>query len=110
MLSGTDERYSIPFFQGMRRNLSKEEAVGTFKEHFKHGEFATGNESEEGHDIDSAFLRRKYDTWGETQLRTILGVIKMLGRSSMSMYLKSISMMADVGKCLRPNSEYCGLM
>ena len=28
------------------------------------------HESDEGMQIDSAFLRGKYDTWGESQLRT----------------------------------------
>lgn len=70
VLSGTDERYSVPFFQGMRRGLTKAEAVGTLKTHFESEDFASGIESEEGRGIDSAFLRGKYDTWGETQLRT----------------------------------------
>lgn len=80
VLSGTDERYSVPFFQGMRRDLTKVEAVGTLKKHFASGEFATGVESEEGRDIDSAFLRGKYDTWGETQLRTKIRSHQDVGR------------------------------
>lgn len=70
VVSGPEERYSIPFFQGMRRDLTKREAVGTLKKHFECEKFVFGDESAEGRDIDSAFLRGKYDTWGETQLRT----------------------------------------
>ncbi|KAI5865190.1 Clavaminate synthase-like protein [Durotheca rogersii] len=69
VLSGSHERYSVPFFQGVRRDLTKAEAVGTLADHFA-GLAAAGRESEEGHAIDSAFLKGKYDTWGESQLRT----------------------------------------
>lgn len=80
VLSGTDERYSVPFFQGMRRNLTKEEAVSTLKAHFTSKDFATGIESDEGGEIDSAFLRGRYDTWGETQLRTKIRSHQDVGR------------------------------
>lgn len=80
VLSSTDERYSVPFFQGMRRSLTKAEAVGTLKTHFESEDFATGVESAEGKDIDSAFLRGKYDTWGETQLRTKIRSHQDVGR------------------------------
>ncbi|KAB5511715.1 2OG-Fe(II) oxygenase [Coniochaeta sp. 2T2.1] len=66
VLSGPAERYSVPFFQGVRRDLTKEEAVGTLREPF--ATFAVG--PSHGREIDSAFLHGKYDTWGETQLRT----------------------------------------
>lgn len=66
VLSGPSERYSVPFFQGVRRNLTKEEAVGSLREHFSG--YADGSSA--GREIDSAFLHGKYDTWGETQLRT----------------------------------------
>ncbi|KAF3061063.1 hypothetical protein GL218_03717 [Daldinia childiae] len=68
VLSGPHERYSVPFFQGVRRNLTKAEATGSLKSHFS--TLDTGRESEEGHAIDSAFLKGQYDTWGESQLRT----------------------------------------
>ncbi|KAI0172179.1 Clavaminate synthase-like protein [Hypoxylon sp. FL1284] len=68
VLSGPHERYSVPFFQGVRRNLTKAEAIGTLKDHF--GALQASRESEEGNAIDSAFLKGKYDTWGESQLRT----------------------------------------
>jgi isopenicillin N synthase-like dioxygenase len=67
VLSGQRERFSVPFFQGVRRDLTKAEAVGALKTHFGEGE---RDESAEGSGIDSAFLRGKYDTWGESQLRT----------------------------------------
>ncbi|KAI2621207.1 Clavaminate synthase-like protein [Hypoxylon sp. NC1633] len=68
VLSGPHERYSVPFFQGVRRDLTKAEAVETLKAHFD--DLDISRESEEGHAIDSAFLKGKYDTWGESQLRT----------------------------------------
>lgn len=68
VLSSSNERFSVPFFQGVRRDLTKREAVETLKAHFT--SLSVGRESTEGHDIDSAFLRGKYDTWGESQLRT----------------------------------------
>ncbi|KAK6069307.1 2OG-Fe(II)oxygenase [Seiridium cupressi] len=67
VLSGHSERYSVPFFQGVRRDLTKRDAQA-LKSHF--ASFDTGTESIEGREIDSAFLRGKYDTWGATQLRT----------------------------------------
>ena len=71
VLSGKEERFSVPFFQGVRRNLTRDEAVGTLKEHFdRWGLENGGGESSEGREIDSAFLKGKYDTWGESQLRT----------------------------------------
>ncbi|KAF7547050.1 hypothetical protein G7046_g9131 [Stylonectria norvegica] len=68
VLSGSSERFSIPFFQGVRRDLTRTEALDPLKDHFK--PFSSGKESAEGVSIDSAFLRGTYDTWGETQLRT----------------------------------------
>ncbi|KAK7739816.1 hypothetical protein SLS62_011205 [Diatrype stigma] len=68
VLSSSRERFSVPFFQGVRRDLTKIEAVETLKAHFE--SLSPGQESTEGHSIDSAFLRGKYDTWGESQLRT----------------------------------------
>lgn len=72
VLGGKDDRYSAPFFQGVRRDLTKKEAVGTLESHF--ASFAFGNkskgESEEARAIDSSFLQGKYETWGESQLRT----------------------------------------
>ncbi|KAJ5836735.1 Oxoglutarate/iron-dependent dioxygenase [Penicillium robsamsonii] len=68
VLSGLSERYSVPFFQGVRGSLTKEEAVGTLKNHFAMQKMAL--EATEGASVDSAFLRGRYDTWGESQLRT----------------------------------------
>ncbi|KAI1826437.1 2OG-Fe(II) oxygenase superfamily protein [Xylaria intraflava] len=67
VLSGQSERFSVPFFQGVRRDLTKAEAIGALKGHFAG---ATGDESAEASRVDSAFLRGKYNTWGESQLRT----------------------------------------
>ena len=74
MPPGSPARYSVPFFQGVRRSLTKAEAVGTLRDHFvptdQVSQAIIGNESKEAQKIDSAFLRGKYDTWGESQLRT----------------------------------------
>ena len=66
VLSGPSQRYSVPFFQGVRRDLTKSEAVGALSEHFSRYPVPSAR----GREIDSAFLHGKYDTWGETQLRT----------------------------------------
>jgi len=68
VVSSSNERFSVPFFQGVRRNLTKGEALSTLKHRFESS--GAGNESEEGQSIDSPFLRGRYDTWGESQLRT----------------------------------------
>ena len=80
VLGGPVERFSVPFFQGVRRDLTKEEALGTLGEHF--GRYLEGSgESEEGRGIDSAFLRGRYDTWGESQLRTKIRSHRDVGRA-----------------------------
>jgi isopenicillin N synthase-like dioxygenase len=76
VLSGPAERFSVPFFQGVRRNLTKAEAVGTLREHFSKREVSDSG----GREIDSAFLHGKYDTWGETQLRTKIRSHRANGR------------------------------
>jgi hypothetical protein len=92
VLSGKDERYSIPFFQGMRRELTKEEAVGTLKEYFENDAFAKSGESEEGREIDSSFLRGQYYTWGETQPRTKIRSHRDVGKKFYgNVYKKYIS-------------------
>ncbi|KAL6889159.1 Clavaminate synthase-like protein [Trichoderma evansii] len=70
VLSSGDERFSIPFFQGVRRDLTKSEALESLKDHFSTFRRDAGRESEESKVIDSPFLHGKYDTWGENQLRT----------------------------------------
>ncbi|KAF9877878.1 hypothetical protein CkaCkLH20_04454 [Colletotrichum karsti] len=81
VLSGSLERFSVPFFQGVRRDLTKEEAVGTLREHFEKPQIrGLALESEEGREIDSAFLKGKYDTWGENQLRTKIRSHRDIGR------------------------------
>ena len=66
VLGGPSERFSVPFFLGVRGDLTKHEALTSLAHHFSH----QSAESEEGAKIDSAFLRGQYDTWGESQLRT----------------------------------------
>ncbi|KAL1960776.1 hypothetical protein VTO42DRAFT_6606 [Malbranchea cinnamomea] len=78
LISGEKERFSVPFFQGVRRDLTKEEAVGTLREHF--AKIGAVEEAAESKEIDSAFLRGKYDTWGESQLRTKIRSHRDVGR------------------------------
>lgn len=49
----------MPFLQGVHLDLTKEEALGTLKEHFTGGR---SSEVDAGAEIDSAFSRGKYDT------------------------------------------------
>lgn len=74
---GSPERFSVPFFQGVRRNLTKEEAVGTLSDHFTVFERAGCAKDRE---IDSPFLKGKYNTWGESQLRTKIRSHRDVGR------------------------------
>ena len=77
VLSGASQRYSVAFFQGVRRDLTKREALDTFKDYIPQ---SPSFEAAEGANIDSAFLRGKYDTWGETQLRTKIRSHRDVGR------------------------------
>jgi isopenicillin N synthase-like dioxygenase len=77
VLSGPSGRFSVPFFQGVRRDLTKDQARA-LKDHF--ASFGVGTESDEGQAIDSAFMQGKYDTWGETQLRTKIRSHRSNGR------------------------------
>lgn len=76
VLGGPTERYSVPFFLGVRGDLTKKEALTSLAHHF----LEQAAESAEGLQIDSAFLRGKYDTWGETQLRTKIRSHRAAGR------------------------------
>ncbi|KAK1585866.1 2OG-Fe(II) oxygenase [Colletotrichum navitas] len=84
VLSGPLERFSVPFFQGVRRDLTKDEATGSLGGHFSRPEIwglaAAAAESAEGRGVDSAFLQGKYDTWGESQLRTKIRSHRDVGR------------------------------
>ncbi|GAD96233.1 hyoscyamine 6-dioxygenase, putative [Paecilomyces variotii No. 5] len=75
-LNSPNDRYSVPFFQGVRGSLTKKEAVETLKAHFRE----IGRESEQGLKVDSPFLQGKYDTWGEAQLRTKIRSHRDVGR------------------------------
>ncbi|ETN42448.1 uncharacterized protein HMPREF1541_01603 [Cyphellophora europaea CBS 101466] len=65
---GDYNRYSVPFFQGVRPELTKE-AFKALWTHFDPEKWETA-ESVEGSRIDSPFLRGGYVTWGDAQLRT----------------------------------------
>lgn len=75
---GDYDRYSVPFFQGVRLDLTKAEFKNLWK-HFEPKRWKT-HESEEGKQIDSPFLKGKYDTWGENQLRTKIRSHQDVGR------------------------------
>ncbi|KAJ9653270.1 hypothetical protein H2198_007514 [Neophaeococcomyces mojaviensis] len=76
VLAGPSERFSVPFFLGVRGDLTKAEAFGSLAQHFKH----ESGESSEGAQVDSAFLRGKYNTWGESQLRTKIRSHRQAGK------------------------------
>lgn len=65
---GDYDRYSVPYFQGVRPELTKEDMKRLWG-HFEPRNWDT-KESVEGQRIDSPFLRGEYETWGEAQLRT----------------------------------------
>lgn len=75
---GDYDRYSVPFFQGVRPGLTKEDLKVLWKE-FDQDQWQT-RESEEGQRIDSPFLKGNYDTWGEAQLRTKIRSHRDVGR------------------------------
>ena len=72
------DRYSVPFFMGVRLDLTKEDCKELWQ-HFDKRRWET-DESEEGSQIDSAFLRGRYDTWGESLLRTKIRSHRDVGR------------------------------
>ena len=80
VLSRLEERFSVPIFQGLRRYLTKKDATGELEEHFEQEGFGATDESDEGWQIDSAFPKGKYDTLGESQLRTKIRSRPDLGR------------------------------
>ncbi|KIV93146.1 hypothetical protein PV10_04384 [Exophiala mesophila] len=65
---GDYDRYSVPFFQGVRPDLTKTD-LKVLWDHF-HARKWNSHESDEGQNVDSPFLKGRYDTWGEAQLRT----------------------------------------
>ncbi|KAH7133181.1 hypothetical protein B0J13DRAFT_561735 [Dactylonectria estremocensis] len=77
VISSETERFSVPFFQGVRRSLTKPEAFA-LANHFSN--FSTGIEPDEGVSIDSPFLTGMYETWGEAQLRTKIRSHRKNGR------------------------------
>jgi hypothetical protein len=78
VLSGSLERFSVPFFQGVRGSLTKSEALAILRGYLPTG--VSSVETDIASKIDSAFLRGKYDTWGESQLRTKIRSHRDVGR------------------------------
>ncbi|KAK4186209.1 putative 2-oxoglutarate-dependent dioxygenase [Podospora australis] len=78
MADESKERFSVPFFQGVRRDLTKSQALG-LRQYFQREEGQ--GDANKGYDgIDSPFLKGKYDTWGESQLRTKIRSHRDVGR------------------------------
>ena len=77
---GAPERYSVPFFQGAKRSLTKAAATGTLTAYLEDLLERRTDGSREGAEIDSPFLKGKYDTWGESQLRTKIRSHQDVGR------------------------------
>ncbi|RMZ78878.1 hypothetical protein DV738_g3567, partial [Chaetothyriales sp. CBS 135597] len=75
---GDYDRYSVPFFQGVRPDLTKKDLKALWA-HFDSNKWQT-KESIEGQRIDSPFLRGNYATWGEAQLRTKIRSHRDVGR------------------------------
>jgi isopenicillin N synthase-like dioxygenase len=83
------DRYSVPFFQGVRPERTKADfrsLWGTFESRrqkwalAKGEEGLVGKESAEAQSVDSPFLKGRYDTWGEAQLRTKIRSHRDVGR------------------------------
>ncbi|KAF5019461.1 hypothetical protein F66182_8543 [Fusarium sp. NRRL 66182] len=79
VLSSSRARYNVPFFQGVRRSLTRREALDSLAEHF--AQFGSGDEPGEARLIDAPFVTAKYETWGETQLRTKIRSHPEIGRT-----------------------------
>jgi isopenicillin N synthase-like dioxygenase len=68
---GPFDRYSVPFFQGVQPRLRKRDLMSLWAQFDeRRHRWGDGLESEEASKVDSPFLKGKYDTWGEAQLRT----------------------------------------
>jgi len=77
---GNYDRYSVPFFQGVRPDMTKRDLQSLWEHFDDKNKWNSTWESEEGQRIDSPFLRGKYETWGETQLRTKIRSHRDVGR------------------------------
>lgn len=76
------DRYSIPFFQGVKPELTKDDFRSLWT-HFgpARWEKEVKNESDEGQRIDCPFMRDdRLQTWGEAQLRTKIRSHRDVGR------------------------------
>ena len=83
---GSFTRYSVPFFQGVRLDLTKRDVKslwGGFEERAERWEdegVVMGRESVEARGVDSPFLRGDFETWGEAQLRIKMRSHREVGR------------------------------
>ncbi|KIW68393.1 hypothetical protein PV04_04344 [Phialophora macrospora] len=79
--AGPFDRYSVPFFQGVHPQLRKRDFMSLWAQFDKRRHsWGDGLESEEARKVDSPFLKGKYDTWGEAQLRTKIRSHRDVGR------------------------------
>lgn len=78
VVSSNQDRYSIPFFQGIRGDLTKKDFSALWE--ILEKEHEGGGESDVGKSVDSPFLKGRYDTWGESQLRTKIRSHPHVGR------------------------------
>ncbi|OCT52389.1 putative hyoscyamine 6-dioxygenase [Cladophialophora carrionii] len=79
--SGSFERYSVPFFQGVQPRLRKRDFMSLWAQFDeRRHRWGDGLESDEARNVDSPFLKGKYDTWGEAQLRTKIRSHRDVGR------------------------------
>ncbi|KAF5580243.1 epoxide hydrolase [Fusarium pseudoanthophilum] len=56
VLSSPEERFSVPFFQGVRRDLTRHEAMTSLKEHFER--WGEGEEAGEAGAVDNPFFSK----------------------------------------------------
>lgn len=73
-------RYSAAFFQGIRGSLTRTEATETLRHHFEGWDAKGKPAAIAAQDVESPFLRGKYETWGESQLRTKIRSHQDVGR------------------------------
>ncbi|ETI24424.1 hypothetical protein G647_03793 [Cladophialophora carrionii CBS 160.54] len=79
--SGSFERYSVPFFQGVQPRLRKHDFMSLWAQFDeRRHRWGDGLEGDEARNVDSPFLKGKYDTWGEAQLRTKIRSHRDVGR------------------------------
>ena len=62
VLSRLEERFSVPIFQGLRRDLTKKDATGELEEHFEQEGFGATDERDGKSTV--RFPRESMTHWG----------------------------------------------